>query len=107
MIEEGPELYMLRIDDVEILELEKSPKSLSLLEEIKDRLDRSLKLELEPYEVKVVDIDGVPSLCVGPEKILGQPDLPAKGPSLEKMRDSILMALERARQKHTFTNFVR
>lgn len=106
-IEDVSEFYKLKIDDVEILELEKSPKSLSLLQEVKDRLDRSLKLELEPYEVKVVDIDGVSSLCVGPEKILGQSDLPAKGLSLEKMRDSILVALERAKQKHTFTNFVR
>ena len=70
------------------------------------KLDDALRLELEPYEIKLLDHEGERYLCVGPDRIVSQDDLPHDAPSLEELRGKILLALEKARQKHTFTNFV-
>jgi len=97
---------ILTIDDEIIVKVKGDEKTSLVLKDMAEKLDKSLKLELEPYEIKVLDYRGTKCLCVGPDMIVSQDDLPPDAPSLEKMRDAILLALEKARQKHTFTNFI-
>lgn len=97
---------LLTIDGEVIMKVKGDEKTALVLRDMAGKLDDALRLELEPYEIKLLDHEGERYLCVGPDRIVSQDDLPPDAPSLEELRDKILLALEKARQKHTFTNFV-
>ncbi|MBP8674816.1 M48 family metallopeptidase [Acetomicrobium sp.] len=106
-VTEEDNFCLLAIDEEVILKLKSNPDTVAVLTHMAAGLNKALKLELEPYEVRIINVGEESFFCVGPDRIISQKDLPAGAPSLEEIRDKILLALEKARQKHTFTNFIR
>jgi hypothetical protein len=95
----------LAIDSTELMRLANSDENMDFLEKIKEKLDRSIELELSPYEIRVQDFAGERSLIIGGKVILSESQRPRDAPELELLRERLLDAITEAKRSNPLTDY--
>lgn len=96
------------IDDEPIVSVPESEEVSRLFEELAERLDNTLELELAPYDVKVIEENtGGNTLMIGRMRILTEAERLEGMPTLAELRDLIIKAVNRARSDNMMTDYFR
>jgi predicted Zn-dependent protease len=103
---EGSE-YVMMIDNFPVWKGPQNPETKALLDETASRLDRALQLETQPYDVQVIQLEGVSHLKVGRDLVASEEELLPGMPSLEDFRNSLVEALQRSRAQHPIANYLK
>jgi len=95
----------LTIDGAEIISLPRSSESDLFLNELKERLDLTLALELAPYDVQVHGESPDGSIIIKGRFVLRERETPEGVPPLDEIRARITLSLSNARKKNPLTNY--
>ncbi len=103
--EEG-NFIILKVDSIEVWRYPKGEEGGHALEKAAAAIESSLQMETPPYDIQVIDLEGVRSLRIGP-LIAARDPLPEGVPSLEHLRESLIKALLSARSEHHSSSYHR
>ncbi len=70
-------------------------------------LDRHLQMETSPYDVSIMDLHGETILRIGLGRIVSREETLPGMPSLDDLREEIVVALQRARSSHPVADYHR
>jgi predicted Zn-dependent protease len=95
----------LVIDGTDIVSLPYSQKSKEFLNELKNRLDNTIELELAPYDIYVSSRYGTQILSIKGKKILSSSELLPGMPKIIEIRNRINKVIIDARSKNPLTDY--
>lgn len=95
----------LTIDSENIISLPRSAESEQFLSALAERLDKTLALELAPYDLQVHGTPPDRSLIIKGKFVLRESEAPSGIPPLEEIRNRIADSLARARRQNPLTNY--
>lgn len=95
----------LTIDGASIVSLPQSDKSKVFFNDLKDKLNDFLALELAPYDIQVYGLSPDRSLIISGKFVLKEKQLPSGLPSLDEIRKRIVASLAAAKKGNPLTNY--
>ncbi len=106
-ITEEDGLLFLNVDGRPVWHAPKGDLSRGLLEKTAGLLDRHLQMETSPYDVSIMDLHGETILRIGLGRIVSREETLPGMPSLDDLREEIVVALQRARSSHPVADYHR
>ncbi len=106
-ITEEDGLLFLNVDGRPVWHAPKGDLARGLLEKTAGLLDRHLQMETSPYDVSIMDLHGETILRIGLGRIVSREETLPGMPSLDDLREEIVVALQRARSSHPVADYHR
>jgi predicted Zn-dependent protease len=105
-VREGGQKVGLFVDDLEVWGGDNDDQTKDLLGQVRDLLDRNFQMELAPYDLQLENGGAKgESLLRLKNVVLAHTPLPEGMPDLSALRENLLTALNRARQKHPIASY--
>ncbi len=95
----------LKVDGSSLIVLPKTDEAQKLFTVLAKRLDEALELELAPYDIKILELDGKKALYIRRDKVLAEDELIQGMPALPEIRDRINDALNKSRRGSPLTDY--
>lgn len=97
----------LYIDGYEIWAGPPSPVSQQVLERFEEAVREGLQLEIAPYDIHIVEQNGIRKLLIGRKVAALSEGLPEGMAPLDEVREALLEALQRAKRVHPVAEYFR